>query len=239
MHPPLRILSAGSLRDALTAHAATQPGPFDLVFGPAGLLRERIEQGEPCDLFLSASMAHPETLARRTGAAAILFARNPFLAIARKQVGLTPDNFLACLLDPAIRLGTSTPGADPSGDYADAMFDLADRLHQGAAAHLREKALRLVGGRIPAQVPEGSNPIAHFLTNGTADIFLGYRSGARHHADAFDVVLPPPPLRVVADYGMLVSAATPQRRAAADSFAASLLSPAGQAGLAAHGLAPL
>jgi molybdate transport system substrate-binding protein len=33
-----------------------------LEFGPAGLLRERIEAGEPFDLFASANMAHPEPL---------------------------------------------------------------------------------------------------------------------------------------------------------------------------------
>ena len=32
------------------------------------------------------------------------------------------ENLLARLLDPELRIGTSTPKADPSGDYAWALF---------------------------------------------------------------------------------------------------------------------
>ncbi len=42
----LRILAAGSLRGFLTEHAVAEAGACELVFGPAGLLRERIEAGE-------------------------------------------------------------------------------------------------------------------------------------------------------------------------------------------------
>lgn len=239
MLPPLRILSAGSLREVLTAHAAAQDGPFDLVFGPAGLLRERIEHGEACDLFLSASMEHPERLAHGTGGSATLFARNPLVAVARKRIGLRPDTFLDRLLDPDIRIGTSTPKADPSGDYAFALFDRAERLHPGAAAILGAKAMQLVGGRVPAQVPDDRNPVEYFLTDGPADLFLGYRSGARQHEAAFDVVLPPPELRITAEYGLLVTASPAARKDAAEAFAASLLALPGQARLAAHGFEPV
>jgi molybdate transport system substrate-binding protein len=47
----VRLYAAGSLRSALTeltrAFTATSGVPVDLVFGASGLLRERLERGEP------------------------------------------------------------------------------------------------------------------------------------------------------------------------------------------------
>jgi ABC-type molybdate transport system substrate-binding protein len=52
------------------------------------------------------------------------------------RVGLTTANFLDRLIDPAVKLGTSTPKADPSGDYAWAMFRRADAVRPGATRSL-------------------------------------------------------------------------------------------------------
>jgi ABC-type molybdate transport system substrate-binding protein len=229
---PLRILAAGSLRRALLAHlAALPPPPPDAVFGPAGLLRQRIAAGEPCDLFLSANLEHPRALAALVpGATVACFARNCLVAVARREVALRADNFLEGLLDPAIRLGTSTPGADPGGDYAWAMFR---RAGPAAEALLRAKAQPLVGGAVPA--PGGGHPIRSFLADGIVDVFLCYRTTARDLAAEFDIVAPPPPLLVTAEYGSVVLARAPDRRAAAAALAASLLSPEGQACLVRHG----
>ncbi|HEY2133087.1 MAG TPA: substrate-binding domain-containing protein [Acetobacteraceae bacterium] len=60
-----------------------------LVFGPAGLLRERIEHGDMPDLFLSANMEHPAALAAARGDGKIQsFARNSLVAVARRKLGL-------------------------------------------------------------------------------------------------------------------------------------------------------
>lgn len=57
MTPSLKLLAAGSLKSAfipLLARFQQQTGiPVDVHFGPAGLLRERIEAGEPCSVFAS------------------------------------------------------------------------------------------------------------------------------------------------------------------------------------------
>jgi ABC-type molybdate transport system substrate-binding protein len=42
-----------------------------------------------------------------------------------------------------VRVGTSTPVADPSGDYAFALFRRAEELAPGARAKLESKALQL------------------------------------------------------------------------------------------------
>lgn len=50
------------------------------------------------------------------------------------------------MLDPSVKLATSTPKADPLGDYAWQLFEMADRVKPGATAALQAKALKLSGG---------------------------------------------------------------------------------------------
>lgn len=65
---PLPLLAAGGLRLALTPllnHFTQLTGiEVEAQYGPAGLLRERIEVGEPCALFASANREHPNTYLR-------------------------------------------------------------------------------------------------------------------------------------------------------------------------------
>lgn len=68
---------------------------------------------------------------------------------------MTTDNLLATLLQPGVRVGTSTPKADPSGDYAWAMFRRADAVQAGAYATLDGKALKLTGGLDSPKSPAG------------------------------------------------------------------------------------
>ena len=64
---PIQIYAAGSLRNVLpalvSAFSAMSGVEITTRHGPAGLLRERIEQGDRPDLFLSASFNHPARLA--------------------------------------------------------------------------------------------------------------------------------------------------------------------------------
>jgi molybdate transport system substrate-binding protein len=53
----------------LLARFQQQTGiPVEAHFGPAGLLRERIEGGAPCSVFASANRQHPQAL-RQAGLA--------------------------------------------------------------------------------------------------------------------------------------------------------------------------
>jgi molybdate transport system substrate-binding protein len=64
----VRVLAAGSLRSAITEIGAAFSSATSVEvrssFGPSGVLRERIEKGEPADLFASADMGNPLTLWR-------------------------------------------------------------------------------------------------------------------------------------------------------------------------------
>lgn len=119
--------AAGSLRAALTdvakAFEAAGFGKVQAKFGASGLLKDEIASGAKAEVFASANMEHPQALAagRRSGPV-VLFARNRLCALARPGLELTPAALLDRMLDPQTRLGTSTPKADPSGDYAWEVF---------------------------------------------------------------------------------------------------------------------
>lgn len=237
MSGPLSIFAAGSLRNVLSE---LQPPNATLRFGPAGQLRREIEAGAPCDLFLSANLAHPEALASHCrGAEAVCFASNEVVALARHELGMTPERFLDVLLDPGIRLGTSTPGADPGGDYAMALFARAGRIQPGADHMLADKAQQIVGGWGPAV---SSPPLATLLGEERVDVFICYCTTALALAGTlegnFVAVVPPAPLAVKARYGGVALAGDPGRRTAAQVVLANLLGPAGQAALARHGFGP-
>ena len=229
----VKLLAAGSLRGAMTELAAAHGG-VSAGFGPSGLLRERIEKGEAADVFASANLAHPARLAAAHGRPMVLFARNRLCAVARPGLGVTSATLLASMLDPAIALGTSTPRADPSGDYAWEVFAKAEAIRPGARAALEAKAKQLVGGPASLPIPAGISAYGFHISSGNADIFLSYctnaRDAAREVPGATTIALPPE-LAVGAEYGMVVlSDAAPAAR-----FALFVLSPPGQAILAKHG----
>src|SRR5215813_12795127 len=102
---PVRVFSAGSLTGALTAviklYKEKTGVDVQAEFGPAGLLRERIENGERPDVFASANMEHPQALADKGLATMpVVMARNRICAKALPAFGLTTANLLERMLDP-------------------------------------------------------------------------------------------------------------------------------------------
>jgi ABC-type molybdate transport system substrate-binding protein len=241
----VRVFAAGSLRPAINQIAAafsTATGiRTEITFGPSGVLRQRIEAGEPADLFTSADMASPRTLARAGKASpAVRFARNKLCALVRPGLAVTPATLLDVLLDPAIKLGTSTPHADPAGDYTWAMFVRADAVRPGSQAMLEAKALQLFGGAHSTLPPAGQDVFAWHIREGRADLFIGYCSAGPSFKDALpggEVVALPADLTVGADYGLAVIA---PNNAGADRLALFVLSEEGQGILTRNGFeAPL
>lgn len=236
----IHVYSAGSLRGALTTIAQSfeqRTGQrVAFTYGSSGLLRERIQHGADADVFTSADTGQPQRLAAGGGwSKPVAFARNELCVLARKDLDVTPANMLQVLLDPAVRIGTSTPGADPSGDYAWQIFHRADQVHPGAYATLSAKALQLVGGGQKPSVPAGKNAVAWFFSEGKIDVFISYCGGARRLAatDArVKVVTLPPPLAVAGTNGVTVRKTA---SAAAHAFAADLLSAPAQQVLRENG----
>lgn len=237
---PVLLHAAGSLRGALTevaqAFEATTRLPVTPSFRPSGLLRDALSKGEAAEVFASANMAHPLALAQEGKAGpVVLFARNETCAFARAGLEVTTETLLARMLDPAVKLGTSTPKADPSGDYAWQVFAKAEALKPGAKAALEAKALQLVGGPNSAPTPADRNGTGHLLATGATDLFLGYCTNAgpiAREQPGIRLVRLPSTLAVGADYGMTV-----MNGASVNGYrlAMFILSPEGQRILAKHG----
>lgn len=232
--PPVQVYAAGSLREAFTAiaseHEARTGQKIVLTFGASGLLRERIEKGEPAQVFASADTDHPRRLAEQGGwQPPVVFTRNALCALTSDKLAATPATLLATMLQPSVRVGISTPKADPAGDYAWALFGKADALQSGATARLQAKALKLTGGADSPKPPPGRGTYAWVMDQSQADVFLTYCTNAvsaQKEVPRLRIVEIPPELQVGAAYGVTVRIGAPQT---ADAFLRALLAPPAQA----------
>ena len=244
---PVPVFAAGSLRGPLTeaakAFEASAGGlPVALTFGASGLLLDRIKTGADAQVFASANMAHPQALsAAGSFGPTQVFTRNALCALVRPGLAVDSTNLVATLLRPDVKLGTSTPKADPSGDYAFEMFQRVDNTGApaGSGAALAAKALQLTGGPTSPPPPADRNVYGVLVASGQADVFITYCTNAvvaRREQPQLQVVDIAPAINVAADYGLAVRKdASP----AAQAFAAYLLSPAGQAILRKAGFGAL
>jgi len=241
----LRVYAAGSLRAALTevaqAFERTQPGlRVRFTFGASGLLKDRIAAGEAADVFASANMEHPQALAAAGRAGAVQrFARNTMCALVAPTVNVTPDTLVDRLLDPAIKVGTSTPKADPSGDYAWMVFERIEQQgRRGAFKQLADKALQLTGRPDSPPPPPGRNVYGELVAQGRADVFITYCTNATvalAEQPSLRAVVIPAEINVSADYGVApIHGAGAQAR----RFIDYLLSPGAQVILARSGFSP-
>ena len=240
---PIRVYAAGSLVAPLDQAIAASGVAIDPatgpVYSPAGLLRQRIQNGEQADLYLSADVRGPRTLAAANpGAMVVPFARNRLCLYSKAPLGVSDDGLLGRLIDPAFRLATSTPGADPGGDYSIAIFSKADRLQAGSGKLLTDKALRLLGSP-NAMVPvAGKSPAASIFVADRADALLYYCSSYAEIArevPGLAVRNLPPALDVTAVYALAVLT----DHAEARRLALFLVSDRGQYILTASGLLPI
>jgi molybdate transport system substrate-binding protein len=237
-------MAAGSLKDAFTAifadYTKQYGGSFAPVWGPSGSLRERLQKGEAFDIFASAALPHAQALTDAgVSGPSVLFTRNALCVVTDAATALDSGNMVETLLKPDIKIGTSTPVADPAGDYTWEIFHRIDAKRPGAFKTLSEKARQLVGGPATTAPVNGRPPLLDALDQRRIDLFIYYCSGAREIVKAstkYKSVELPPELSVGPEYGLTVSRkASPE---AAD-FAMYLLSPQGQATLQAFGFIPV
>jgi molybdate transport system substrate-binding protein len=176
-----RIFAAGSLRLALNEivdkYAQVRGTRFEVLYGPSGKLREKIEQGDVPALFASAAVEHVQTLNDKGLLRSnVQFTRNSMCVMARPGVKLDEAKLVDTLLDAAVKVGTSTPKADPAGDYTWEVFRKIDRMRRGAYRKLDAKVLKLVGSQLsPA---DNRLPYADLLADGKADVMISFCTNA-------------------------------------------------------------
>jgi molybdate transport system substrate-binding protein len=210
------------------------------VWGPSGTLRERLQNGEPFDVFASAAFSHAQTLSDAgISGPSVLFTRNALCVVTKADNAVDTGNLVETLLKSATRIGTSTPVSDPSGDYTWEVFHRIDASRPGAFRTLSEKAQQLVGGLASAPSVNGRSPLLAALDERRIDLFIYYCSGAREivkTSASYKSIALPDELSVGPEYGLTVSR---KAQPAAADFAMYLLSPPGQAALKAFGFIPV
>ncbi len=94
--------------------------------------------------FASANAAHPQALLQAVWRRNARIASNQLMLTARRS----PDNdgldWLALLSTPRLRLATSTPGCDPSGDYTWQLFARIEARYPGLGNAMAGRAQQLV-----------------------------------------------------------------------------------------------
>jgi molybdate transport system substrate-binding protein len=240
----IRVMAAGSLKDAFTAifadYSKQYGDSFSPVWAPSGTLRERLQKGEAFDIFASAALPHAQALTEAgVSGPSVLFARNALCVVTDAASTLDSGSLIETLLTPDVRIGTSTPVSDPAGDYTWEIFHRIDAKRPGAFDTLSKKARQLFGGAATTTPVNGRPRLLVALDDHEIDLFIYYCSGAREIVKAspnYKSVALPPELAVGPEYGLTVS-----RKASpgAADFAMYLLSPQGQAGLKAFGFIPV
>lgn len=217
----MHIMAAGSLRGALTAILARYTDnkipPVTCDFGPAGLLRQKIESGVKCDLFLSADRTHPEALLRNN----IAFRVEPFIA---NYLGITTTTELAeqypgwqqLLRAPGLIIGTSTPVDDPCGDYVVQFYSELSKTDPELTENICNRTRHLVGGKNSPVIPAGQMASQWLIHSHQADIFIGYRHYQKKTSElpGLSVIAIPEEHNVKAIYCMALI--SPQARIFAD-----------------------
>ena len=240
----IRVMAAGSLKDPFTAifadYTKLRGVAFAPVWGPSGVLRERLQGGEPFDIFASAALPHAQMLTEGgISGASVLFARNALCIVTDTARELDAGNLVETLLKPEIRIGTSTPVSDPAGDYTWEMFRKIDAQRPGAFDTLSKKAQQLFGGPATTTSVNGRPRLLVALDDREIDLFIYYCSGAQQivrDSARYKSLSLPPALSVGPEYGLTVS-----RKASPDAadFAMYLMSPQAQATLKSFGFIPV
>ena len=173
----LTIYSAGSFRYALLeitgAFKQCNEVEIECIFGPAGLLKTRIMEGELADVFISANSENVSALGSRVFQQQVL-TYNQLMLTTKNKPEFQRDT-IELLFDDQYRLATSTPVCDPCGDYAWQLFDLIEKDYPEQGKRLKSKALKLVGGtENQVVIPPGEMASHYLLKNDYADMMLGY-----------------------------------------------------------------
>jgi molybdate transport system substrate-binding protein len=240
----IKVMAAGSLKDAFTAvfadYARQYGGGFSPVWGPSGVLRERLAKGEAFDIFASASLPHAQALTDAgVSGPSVIFARNTLCILTAADRAFETGNLVDTMLRPEIKIGTSTPVSDPAGDYTWEMFRKIDATHPGAFDTLSKKAQQIFGGPASPAPVNGRPFFLVALDEHRIDLLVTYCSGTQqivHDVPAYRSVALPPDLSGGPEYGLTVSH---KAAAAAADVAMYLMSPPAQATLKSFGFIPV
>ncbi len=187
------IMAAGSMLQLLPRLLIACPkvdeSKFKTVFGPSSSLRGKIENGQHCDLFISANSTHTDALVKAEifGRAAVL-GLNPTVLVYRSEIDVADNGILQLLTDPCWQLGMSTIGLDPNTDE----FEILSKISEATESDPQVLASRtrlITGGREDPNAPKGRNQYGWIMETQEVDLLLTFQS------NAIDAVADNPTLR--------------------------------------------
>ncbi len=161
----LRIMAADALPKPImeigNIFKKEHPGvKIDYNFLGAGVLKGDIEEGAPCDVFLSANGKFQRQLKHKGFLKSYEVFAYDYLAAAtpyNNPAGVTPSNLIQKLMDPNVALTTSSPHADPAGDYTWKMFRIINRRFPGAFKKITGHVNHLLDAALVMPVLESGN----------------------------------------------------------------------------------
>lgn len=170
----LKIMAADALPKPLTEIGAIfkkeHPGvKIDYDFLGSGVLKGDITEGAPCDIFLSANAKFQKQLIQQGFLKSYRIFAYDYLAAAtpyNNPAGVTESNLIEKLMDPGVTLATSSPHADPAGDYTWKMFKIIDERIPGAFGKITGHANHLLDAALVMPV----------LVSGNTDLGILYAS---------------------------------------------------------------
>lgn len=179
----VRVFAPGSMTHLMPRlmqrYQAHRKVAVRMTYGPSGALRAKIESGQPCDLFLSASIGHTDALQ----AAGLLqktdvLGLNAMVLLYQSALHVVPDEVISRLIDPTLSVGMSTTGLDPSSPIGIQVIDKLSEASGMHPDHLMKKIRMITGGRESPNAPEGRNQYGWLMENEGIDLLLTYLSNA-------------------------------------------------------------
>jgi molybdenum ABC transporter molybdate-binding protein len=181
----LRIMAADALPKPImeigNIFKKEHPGiKTDYDFLGAGVLKGDIEEGAPCDVFFSANGKFQRQLKHKGFLKFYEVFAYDYLAAAtpyNNPAGVTPSNLIQKLMDPNVALTTSSPHADPAGNYTWKMFRIINRRFPGAFKKITGHVNHLLDAALVMPVLESGNTDLGILY--TSQLLELKRSGAK------------------------------------------------------------
>ena len=161
----LRIMAADALPKPITEigdiFKKQHPGvKIDYDFLGAGALKGDIEEGAPCDIFLSANGKFQRQLEKKGFLKSYKVFAYDYLAAATPSdnpAEVTQSNLIEKLMDANVSLTTSSPHSDPAGDYTWKMFKIINAQIPGAFKKITGHADHLLDAALVMPILESGN----------------------------------------------------------------------------------
>ncbi len=181
----LKIMAADALPKPITEigniFEKVHPGvKIDYDFLGAGVLKGDIEEGAPCDIFLSANGKFQRQLKRKGFLISYKVFAYDYLAAAtpyNNPAHVTKFNLIQKLMDPNVTLTTSSPHSDPAGNYTWKMFKIINKQIPGAFKKITDHANHLLDAALVMPILESGNTDLGILY--ASQLLELKRSGAR------------------------------------------------------------